>query len=348
LLVENNIRTSKNRLSDWLSPPIKIGDKYTTLDKYGKKTTINIDAESIKRLQFSAFFELKDAISLMTQDQINRIKKANPKAAHDIEILQGIYATETSNKALKNSVRKIDAPVTLDERLENFNRIREKSEGFLKKWNIKIPKSMDTISKHKIPQTVLNAGSLAITVWNKFKIGEEWLQERAIDQLLIMGGGEKYLPALNKYRKDVKNYNEKLANPNLLLAADYGTSLIKILDTYVVDGEMSPAVREVMIMELVSRIPILGSVVNLTNNPLQAGSNIIFAQLIPGYAPANIAIQLAVEGTKLTGHIIFAPLQRDKVLMAYQGYLEAEEKQAFFLLDEKSVKSHPDLHYFYL
>jgi len=340
LLVENNIRTSEKRFSDWLSPSIKLGEKFSTLDKNGRQTTIDIDAESIKRLQFSAFFELKDAISLMRQDQIDRIKRANPRAAHDIEILQGIYATETSNRALKRSHRQIDDPVTLTERLQHYENIRKISKSFLDSWNIKIPKRIENLSKHKIPQTVLKSGSAAINVWNRGKIAEDWLQERAIDQLLIMGGGKNYLPALYKYRSDVKAYNERLASPNLLVAADYGTSLVKILDAYVVDGEMSTEVQQVMLMELLTKVPLLGSAINLYQNPLQAGGNIILSQFIPGYGPLNMIIQLGVEGTKLAGHIVFVPLQRDKVLLAYQGYLDPE-KAGYFLSGLKERQDSP-------
>lgn len=322
LLVENNIRAAGERLGDWLSPPIRVGQDYRTLDRNGQPTTIRVDAETLRRYQYSAFFELKDGIGLMNRAEIERIRRASPHAERDIRILQGIYEHETIERALRNSTRDVpDHPVTLTERLTQHQATTAQIAA-------------DMAARGERPLKLAGTDT-----WNKAKVLEEFLQERSLDMLLLGVGGSSKLPALYAWRDEVKGYNENLVSPNLMMAADYGTSLIKVLDSYVVEGRMTPAVWHTLGMEVMSRIPVLGAGMGVVSDPVNATLDMVSMQLIPGYGPLKVGIQFGVEAVKLAGHAVFAPLQRDSILLAYQGYLDPEAGRTLSSGQKERVES---------
>lgn len=304
LLVYNNINTAEPRLGDWLSPKLRSGQKLDTVDEDGNKRQLTVDDAMIKRLQYSAFFELKHGFSLMTPDMIQKIKKANPKFARDIEILE---------RVIKKQRQLMDIPEHLDP--DSAVLTRQQLANNLE------------AEYHALKQSLANSGyasgalQVGKTVWASGNQMEEWFKQATLRRVVGSIGGKKAIPHLHALFDQVKHTNDKYLGPTWMARIDKGTSLLRVINTYMTEGEINDVVINTAVYEIMSYVPGM-SVVYAVQGGVSGIATITFVTIIPGYGQVLLVCNFAKGAVELAGNLIFQPLKWDKVQLAYQGYLD--------------------------
>lgn len=299
MLVENNRMAATTRLKDWLAPDIPRG-KYRTVDDTGLMREIVVDAAAIKRLQLSAFFEIRDGIEKMDRSQVEALKNDNPRMKGDIEILQ---------RLIEKQRQMLFAPDDL-----GAEAAREHRKSFAE----------EVIAEYRALPAVKDVGGVrallarAGNAWDLGNTIEDRVQQRTIDAVAL--GNPKVLGALEKLRKEVGRTNDQLVSPKWMQRMDKMNSLVEVAKAYLEEGELNERVLHTIFWEGVSFLPGGG-----TYMTIQGGSQGIFTlvstKLIPGYGPLLITLQLTKGVVQVGMMAIFEPLQRERLLLAYQGYL---------------------------
>ncbi|MDX9735281.1 MAG: PASTA domain-containing protein [Thermoanaerobaculia bacterium] len=303
MLVENNRMAATTRLKDWLAPDIPRG-KYRTVDDTGLMREIVVDAAAIKRLQLSAFFEIRDGIEKMDRSQVEAIKNDNPRLKGDIEILQ---------RLIEKQRQMAFAPDDLDADAAREHR-RSFAEEVIAEYRA-IPAVQDVGGVQAVLARAANAWQLGNTI-------EERLQQRAIDAVAfnLAGRNPKVLGALEKLRKQVTRTNEQLVHPDWMQRMDVANSLVEVAKAYLEEGEVNERVLHTIFWEGVSFLPGGGTYMTIRGGG-EGIVTLISTKLIPGYGPLLITLQLTKGVVQVGMMAIFEPLQRERLLLAYQGYL---------------------------
>ncbi len=303
MLIDNNRIAAKGRLQDWVAPDIKRGT-YQTFDDFGFTQKIKVDDALVKRLQLSAFFEIRDGIERMDRSQVEAIKRDNPRMARDIEILQRLIEKQRQ-MALAPDV--LDADAARDRRRSLVEEV---------------------ISEYRALPAVKEVGGVqalltrAASAWDLGNTIEDRLQQRTIDAVAfnLAGRNPEVLVALEKLRKEVSRTNDQLVSPKWMQRMDRMNSLVEVAKAYIREGELNEKVLHTIFWEGVSFLPFGG-----TYMTIQGGSQgivtLVSTKLIPGYGPLLITLQLTKGIVEVGMMAIFEPLQRERLLLAYQGYL---------------------------
>lgn len=323
ILIDNNIQTSGDRLKDWLAPRLSKSDipakQLHAYDENGDYKAIQVDQDMVTRLNYSAFFELKAAISVMDDAQISRIQDANPKYHNDIEILKRLNKKQKEMMAAPDH---IDDPVGY----------REKAIQEIKQDITRLQEVLKTKGRST---AFMETGK---TLWNRGNELEAWLQRATMDKLVSTVGGEKYLPVLFKLRSAVDVVSDRLETSydpvegktaeGLLSARriarlDKATSVIEVLKTYTKEGEINWEVFKTALYEFLSFAPGFGTLFAL-QSPKEGISTLTAVQFVPGYGQMLVVLNFVKGSIQLAGMAVFEPLKRDTILLAYQGYLDPE------------------------
>lgn len=330
ILIQNNIDTSQARLTDWLAP--RVPEKpVIAIDEEGKMTKIKFDPAEVKRLNYAAFFELKDAISLMDNKQISRIQDANPQYHNDIEILKRLIETQK---------KMIDAPENL--RPEEALSYRETAVKTVKEDYARLVELKRV--KGRMP-ALLETG---MTLYNRGNELDQWFQLKAVDVLASKTGGDALVSRFTKLRNAVDIVNErfetsydpylnesadKTRDPELrkksstllssswMMRMNVSTSLMEVAKTYLHEGELNWNVVTTALYQGMGYVPGLGTLM-VVQSGWHGASTLVFVQLVPGYGQMFTVLNLARTGVELAGTAIFEPLKQDKLLLYYQGHLD--------------------------
>lgn len=306
LLVQNNIDTAAARLSDWLAPPLKVGKSLDWVDESGNPKKISIDDGLVKRLQYSAFFELRDGIELMPKKMIDDIKAANPRFARDIAILEGVVEKQKQMMNAPETLRPAEAQTW---REQMATEIRQEIDGLKQHFQSK-----------GYTSGLWQTGQV---LWARGNQLETWLKQATIRRVAQTVGGKKYALHLDRLYQRVDASNQRFLGPHWMARMDKGTSVIIVLKTWVEEGEVNDQVLKVAAYEGLSYVPGV-SLLYAIQGGLQGVTTLTFATVIPGYGQMLLVCNFAKGAVELAGAVIFEPLKRDKVLLAYQGYLEPE------------------------
>ncbi len=262
---------------------------------------IDVDAALVKRLQLSAFFEIRDGIERMDRAEVEKIKKDNPRFAKDIEILQRLIDKQRQ-MAL--------APDDFDAKAAREYR-RSLADIVLKDFEA-------------VPAVARSGGVLGVIshVWDLGNRVEERVQQNTIDALAYHATGKnpRVLVGLKRLRLLTSGTNERLISSDWMGRMDKASSLVEIAKVYLSEGELNQKVLEAIFWQGVSFIPGGGTYMSITSG---AGGvvTLVSTKLIPGYGPLLITLQLTKGVVELGMMAVFEPLQRDRLLLAYQGYL---------------------------
>lgn len=309
LLIENSIQTARARLSDWLIPPIKPGESLHVLDENGVRRKVDVDEGMVKRLQYAAFFELKEGLALLKPEVIEAIKKQNPRLARDVEILEGVIQKQKELLFPKNGEgRTLTDTLNLREQIavelqQDFQQLKQRFEA------------------EGILRTSLDASR---RVWEKGQRFEDWLNRNLVDTLATTVGGKKYIPFLDRMRAEVQDTNERVLGPRWMARLDKATSVVEVLKAYAREGEVNEQVLSVAFYEGLSYIPGV-STLYAVQGGFEGVATLSLVSTIPGYGQILLVMNLAKGTVELGGLALLEPLRRDKILLAYQGYLDPQE-----------------------
>jgi hypothetical protein len=318
VLIQNNIDTAPARLTDWLAP--RVPEKpVIAIDEDGNMTKIKIDPAEVKRLNYAAFFELRDAIALMDNKQISEIQRKNPKYHNDIEILKRLIETQK---------RMLDAPETLkpDEMLNYKERaIKTAMEDFALIKEIAVTKGRRAAFV-KAAKTLYNRGNYL----------EQKFQSLAFDILESKAKGNTLVANFAKLRNAVAIVNERLEtsydpylkektttllNASWMMRMNVSTSLMEVAKSYLSEGEINEAVLTTALYQAMGYVPCLGTLI-MVQSGWSGVSTLVFIQLVPGYGQILTVLNLTRAGVEVAGMAVFEPLKQDKLLLYYQGYLD--------------------------
>jgi len=303
MLVENNRMAATTRLRDWLAPDIPHG-KYRTVDDMGLMKEITVDAAAIKRLQLSAFFEIRDGIEKLDRSQVEAIKRDNPRLKNDIEILERLIEKQRQMALAPDG---LDADAAREHR-------RSLVEEVITEYRA-LPAVKEVGGARALLARAANAWDLGNTI-------EDRIQQRTIDAVAfqLAGRNPKVLGALEKLRQEVSRTNDQLVSPRWMQRMDKMNSLVEVAKAYLEEGEVNERVLHTAFWEGVSFLPGGG-----TYMTIQGGSQgivtLVSTKLIPGYGPLLITLQLTKGVVQVGMMAIFEPLQRERLVLAYQGYL---------------------------
>jgi hypothetical protein len=103
-------------------------------------------------------------------------------------------------------------------------------------------------------------------------------------------------------------------------------SLINILTAYHQQGEINNAVLKAAAWEFFTYVPVIGLGMDIYAGKGTAAWNLILVRVLPGYAVIMLYINTMKGIATLAGTVTFAPLERDKLMLAYQGYLDPQDR----------------------
>jgi len=306
MLLENNIIASESRLNDWLAPKVDSGE-FRTVGSNGKLRKIVIDRGKIKRLQMSAFFELRDGIEMLPDSEIGRIKRDNPRFARDIEILRGVIETQ---RQMMVAPEHLSADAARQHRMSAADKVLSELGR------------LDAVIDQGGPLRFYS--ELGRSAWQHGQQFEDWSQAKLVDALgyTLSGGNKQMLPLLNQMREATKTTNERLMGARWMARLDKANAVVEVLKAYVSEGEFNTEVAKVAFYQAISYIPGVGTVMQVQGG-MQGVITLASTQIIPGYGPILITLQLAKGTVELAGLAVFEPLRDDRELLAYQGYLDA-------------------------
>ena len=291
LLIQNNILTSRGRLTDWLSPDLKVGKDLDVIDSEGQWRKVRIDETTIKRLQYSAYFELKAALSLMTDAQISRIQDVNPKFRNDIEIIRKVLKTERQMLSAPSNLAGSEAMTyrqqLADQALKDYARLKR------------------SFQQKGIAPGMFDTGRVML---NRAQELETWFQTKAVDKLLMSERGKNYLPHLYKLREGVNQANQHLLGPKWMMRMDKGVSIIEVLKTYIREGEVNAEVGKRALIEGVSFFPFMGVLFSVQGG-VEGVTTMALVQVIPGYGQLLLTGNMIKGLVEIGGLMIFEPLK---------------------------------------
>jgi hypothetical protein len=304
ILVENMIRSSTARLKDWSMPNVKP----VLVKRDGR--VIRIDPDKQERLQYAAYVELENALSLMDDVTIEQIKRHNPKFRSDIEIMERIIKKKRDMFLVTEEV---DFDQALKQRMEAARQIEdafaelELLSPFRKAWR--------RIADSRFGRT-----------WVRGMEYEAWLQRGMVDALVAKAGLPGVAYGFQHFRECAGATNDRLLHPDWTLRIGIANSLVTVLTEAARQGEFwNERVAGVLLWEGLRYVPVLGLGMDIYTGGMGTVRDMALLQFVPGYAPIFLYIQTMRGLATLTGTVIFTPIKNDRVLLAYQGYLDPEE-----------------------
>ena len=298
ILVENVARSAQPRLKDWLAPDIH--EKVPAFNpETGRYEKVAPTRDQITKLQFTAFYELRDVIDVMEPETIARIKRQNPDASNEISLLERLVKKQREMMLQTEPAKELDLMQRRRKAAEDVVDAFEKLSGGKKSTRV-----LGTIQDG----------------WAAGQALETYMQGCMVDALVDIGG-PKYGMMLENMRLQANPVNAQILSPVWMGRIGKANSVINVLTAYTRKGKVDSEVAYLALREGVSYIPVVGMALDVKTGGTTAVGQIVLTQTIPGYAPVLLAVNTATGVVRLGGEAVFAPLKRDKIILAYQGYL---------------------------
>lgn len=313
LLVENIMQSAQPRFTDWLSPrPDDVVHRTVQfVDKNGNLQELSYTPEMQKRLQYAAFFELMDSVELLPQKTVERLKRENPRFTRDIEILEGIVRKRREMLLLPPDV---DLP--LADALELRRRAAQS-----------VLDAYDALSRSANGGKLLERAKAGYAFGQAF---ENWAKSRMGDALVHVSGKAGYGPLLDDFRLQAQAVDQSLGSSAWLARMTYANSVTSVLTEYVKQGGVNEQVLKTVLLEGLNYIPVVNMVVDIQRGGGTAVAQVFLVQFVPGYGQVMLVINTAKGVVNLGGAMVLEPLKRDKILFAYQGYLDPQDAGLIF------------------
>jgi hypothetical protein len=327
ILTSNVLLSAKDRFKDWAMPDREERIPFT--DEDGTETMVRPTRDQITKLQYGAFYEIRDALEIMNPSEIKLLKaqmaKQNPRFVDDIEIVERLIQAE----------REMMLP-TNDDALEILQLRENAANAVLDSFDALTTRTKGAGTWKNTLRGVRNA-------WATGAALESYLQTRFVDALTARAG-DKYKVLLNGMRLDAMELNQRAAMPsadprqrslpgkvvetvfgnNWMTRMGRANSVVYVLTVYTEEGEINEKVVKTAIREAFSHLPLLGMAVDIEMMGVgKTMFQIALSQTIPGYGQVMLVVNTAKGAVNLGGTLIFAPLKRDKIMLAYQGWLPA-------------------------
>lgn len=317
LLLENNIMSAKARLTDWLAPPLKVGGALEYVDKDGVRKKVAITQDTVTRLQYSAFFGLYEGLILMDQATINKIKASNPKFARDIEIVEGIMKKRRDMAFAPDDMKPEEAwkfrETLTQEVVKDYQRL---FESLKQSGKVGVLKEGAQIIKER-----------GIQAFEKSQQFETWMHTTILEGMTNRLGGK--LPA--QYGGPLKMAFKELRGATTAAGEKFGegamlgfcaaNSVMEVLKTYVREGAWNEKVWDQARREMMNYVPGMNTF-GAIEGKLIGVSTLVLTYVIPGYGQALVVLHFVKNGVELAGMTVLEPLKQDRILLAYQGYLD--------------------------
>ena len=313
LLVENIMQSAQPRFTDWLSPRPDDVAKRTVqfVDKNGDLQELKYTPDMQKRLQYAAFFELMDSVELLSPNALKRLKQENPRFSGDIEILEGIVKKRREMMLLPP-----DADPPPADALEMRRRAAQS-----------VVDAYETLSRSSNGNRLLEKAKAGYAFGQAF---ENWAKTRMGDALVHVTGKISNGPLLDNLRLQTQAVDRELGSSVWLSRMTYANSVTSVLTEYVKQGRVNEQVLKTLLLEGVNYIPVVNMVVDIQRGGGAAVAQIFLVQFVPGYGQVMLVINTAKGLVNLGGAMVFEPLKRDKILFAYQGYLDPQDAGLIF------------------
>lgn len=327
ILTSNTLLSAQDRFKDWAMPDRE--ERIPFIDEDGTETMVRPTRDQITKLQFGAFYEIRDSLEIMNPTEIKLLKarmaKQNPRFAEDIEIVERLIQAE----------REMMLPAN-DDALEILKLRENAANAVLDSFDALTTRTQGAGTWKNALQGMQNA-------WATGAALESYLQTRFVDALTARAG-DKYKVLLNGMRLDAMELNQRAAMPtadprqrslpgkvvdtvfgnNWMTRMGRANSVVYVLTVYTEEGEVNAKVVKAAIREAFSHLPLLGMAVDIEMMGVgKTLAQITLSQTIPGYGQVMLVVSTAKGVVNLGGTLIFAPLKRDKIMLAYQGWLPA-------------------------
>jgi hypothetical protein len=125
-------------------------------------------------------------------------------------------------------------------------------------------------------------------------------------------------------RRPAAEADSLFTGPAWMTRIGAANSVLTVLDAYAVAGEVNADVVKTAALEGLGYVPVVGTVITISSSPTGI-LELVVTQLYPGYGQLTLVLKTAAGVVRLAGDATFEPLKRDKVLLAYQGYLDPED-----------------------
>ncbi len=342
ILTSNVIRSAKSRARDWLRPHT-LKERISFEDENGNLVSVRAGKEDLKRLQFSAFREIHDAIQILQQDNkhhvIEQLKKQNPVLKKDIEIIENIIkrkremmlAPEGENPETKMSYR------------------QKAAQGVIDAWDQMGQQAEDSPLWDRALKNAKDA-------WATGQALENYIYSN-LTSAVIFGAGKKYGPVFEHMRQSTEATNKMIMDPVWMTRISRANSVVHILTLYVEEGSFNEKVIKEAVIEGLSHFPLIGMPIDIYRGTVSsllnydgsatglvkvtAGSGlgqIVLSQFIPGYGPVILVVNTAKGVVRLGGTVLFTPLKNQRIKLAYQGYLDPVDIEPGSALYEHFLK----------
>ena len=309
VLVDNMVKTSTARLTDWLSPQVK------PKLRYWQGKMIDLDPQRQQRLQYAAFFELRDALNVMDADTIARVKRENPRFQRDIEILEGVIKKQREMMLTPGHVPESETTKWRKQQILD-------AEGLYLQLRKSLMNQLPDGMRGQVEQRLRQFNA----AWAEGQRFEDWLQTGMFDAMLMRAGKPGAANMLMHLRESAAATNERFISPIWMARVAKANSLINILTAYHQQGEVNTVVLKAAAWEFFTYVPVIGLGMDIYAGKGTAAWNLVLVRVLPGYAVIMLYVNTMKGIATLAGTVVFAPLERDRIMLAYQGYLDPQDR----------------------
>lgn len=304
-LLSNVVLSAEPRFKDWYAPDRT--ERVTVIGEDGVERKVQASSEQLQKLQFAAFFEVRDSLEVLDEPQRRALKQqlaeSNPRLKADVELVERLIAKQ----------RELVLPGDDDPTTALTHRESAASE-VLAAW--------DALSRDSSATGWRRVGERAGRTLATGAALEDWLQGRMVDAL-GQASGERLGLQLEVFRQATAATNERFIGPVWMSRLAKANSVSTVLTVWLKQGRVDGKVLETAITEGLSHVPLLGLGVSVTLGGGGAVAQIALTQVVPGYGQVMLVIGSARGVVELGAALVFEPLKHDKVLLAYQGSLKA-------------------------
>ncbi|MFZ5439130.1 MAG: hypothetical protein ACOZQL_03935 [Myxococcota bacterium] len=300
-LLSNVVLSAEPRFKDWYAP--ERTERVTVIDEDGTERRVEATAEQLEKLQFAAFFEVRDSLEVLDEPARRALKQklaeSNPRLRADVEIVERLIAKQREATLPGDD----DAERALSHREQAANEV-------LSAW--------DALAKDSTARGWRRVSERAGKTLATGNALEDYAQTRMVDALQF-AAGERLGVHLDAFRRATADTNQHLLGPVWMSRITKANSVATVLTVWVKEGQLNAKVLETAALETVSNAPILGLVVSISGGGAGAVAQIALTQTIPGYGQVVLVLGSARGVVELGGALLFEPLKRDKVKLAYEG-----------------------------
>lgn len=333
LMVHNIVMASPARLQDWLAPPpLKRETLLVHPDGRVERRVTVEPPETRERLQKAAFLELRDALAIMPDDLVERVRQQNPRMAPEIDILLGVVRTQREM---------MDAEGEHPDRAI-VKRMAAAREAFDAQGSLMRRLAVGVTALYSAAAEAEELVQDHVQEWMiravRQRAGAAWADRLSVMRQNSRGAGQQAPAEVfgpGRLPGEMLTPPADLSQPRWTGRINTANKVVNVLTAYQKAGEFDLGVARTAATEGLSYLPVIGTAIDFVNAAEHKrgaavgvgiqGVSLAATWFVPFWGQTQLLCSTATGVVSLWGESTFRPLLREKLQLAYQGYVDAYE-----------------------